>query len=88
MIGALLVVGLFVALAYRGLRAAFVVNRSVCAVPGLRADDGNFDSGVLQHERGVGAGSDEGDYAAVYFVGRDFDLYYAGWHGCAAQRYA
>ena len=64
------------------------VDRSVCAVSGVRDYDGDFDSGVLQYERGAGAAADEGNSAAVYLFGRDFDLYYAGQHGRAAEYYA
>ncbi len=64
------------------------VDRSVCAVSGVWDYDGDSDPGVLQHERGAGAAADEGDSAAVYLVGRDFDFYYAGQHGCAAECYA
>ena len=85
LIGALLVVGLFVALGYRGLRAAFLSTDPFARFLAFGIDDGDSDSGVLQYERGAGAAADEGDSAAVYLFGRDFDFYYAGEHGRAAE---
>ena len=71
LIGALALVGLFVALAYRGMRAALSFDRSVCAVHGVRDDFGDSDPGFLQHERGGGSAADQGDHAAVYLIWRD-----------------
>ena len=88
LIGALLVVGLFVALGYRGLRAAFLSTDPFARFLAFGIDDGDFDPGVLQYERGAGAAADEGNSAAVYLFGRNFDFYYAGQHGCAAEYYA
>ncbi len=61
------------------------VDRSVCEVPGVWADDGDPDPGLLQYERGAGAAADEGDSAAVHLVGWDVDFSDAGRHGRAAE---
>ncbi len=35
------------------------------------------DPGVFQHQRGFGAGADQGDHASLYFLWRDFPLHHA-----------
>ena len=71
LIGALCVVAAVLIAGLSRAAGGVSLDRPVCAVPGVWADDGDPDAGVLQHERGAGAGADQGDYAAVYLVGRN-----------------
>ncbi len=47
LLGAVVVVALFVVLGYRGLRAVAALSRPVCAVPGVWDHDEHSDSGFL-----------------------------------------
>ncbi len=61
--------------------------RSVCALPGLRHYDEHSDSGFLQYQRGAGASADEGNYAAVYLLWRNFFIHHPSLDWRTAEHY-
>ena len=86
LIGALLIIGLFVALGYRGLRAAFLSTDPFARFLAFGLTTAILIQAFFNMSVVLALLPTKG-IPLPFIFGRDFDFYYAGEHGCAAERY-
>ena len=85
LIGALCVLSAFCILGYRGLRTAYMSDGPVCAIFGVWLTVMILVQSFFNMSVVIALLPDEGDSAAVHFVGRNGGVYYAGLYGRAAE---
>ncbi len=87
-IGALFVIGLFVALGYRGLRTAILSTDPFARFLAFGITSAVLIQAFFKHQRGAGAAAHEGHHAALHLLRRHIALRYAGEYGRAAEHHA
>ena len=87
LIGTLFVVALFLIARVSRAARGVAVDGSVRSLPRLRHHRDHRHPGILQHQRGAGAGSHQGNCAAVHLRGGHVAILHVGQYGCALKHH-